>query len=573
MLASPSPEVRMEPVTTLVELLERSRVAYAERPFIGTRRSGAWQWISYAGFGELVDHARAGLAGLGVGAGDRVAFIGDNSVEWAAAAHATYGLGAAFVPMYQAQRPSEWQFILGDCGARVAVVATDPTLAAVEAMRLPELAHVVGVAGGGWERLLADGAAHPVPAASPHPGSVAAFIYTSGTTGKPKGALLSHRNITSNLVAMHQVITISPEDRYLSFLPWAHVFGQTVELHGILSYGASMALNDELPRLLDNLAEVKPTVLVAVPRIFNRIYDAVIREVPAGLIDKILARAPEVAPVTEKIRGKFGGRLRYAFSGSATLSRKVAELIDALGITVYEGYGLTETSPIVTTNSPLGRRFGSVGRPLPGVRVVIDSDGPEGEIVVYGPNVMLGYHRRPAENQAALRPDGGLRTGDLGRLDEDGFLYITGRIKEQYKLETGKYVMPSPLEEALKLSPFIANIVVYGDDRPFNVALVVPSEPAIRAWAEAAGMVLGADLTTDHRVRDLVAGEIERLSVEFKGYEKPRDFALVREDFTVDNGLLTPTLKLKRREVVARHGRILDELYARLGADAAPPAA
>ncbi|HET7501955.1 MAG TPA: long-chain fatty acid--CoA ligase [Kofleriaceae bacterium] len=587
----------MTKLDNLVQLYQRSCAKYADREILGTRKGGGWQWLTYRQFRNLVDDVRAGLAGLGVSPGDRVAFIGDNSVEWAATAYATYGLAASFVPMYQAQRPHEWQFILADCAARVVVVATAATYDAIGGMRarLPALAHVVGVAQpdgapDSWAALVAAGAAHPVEARSPGPDDIAGFIYTSGTTGTPKGALLSHRNITSNVEALHGLVQLEPSDRYLSFLPWAHSYGQTVELHMLHTYGASLAINDELPRLLDNLVEVKPTVLVAVPRIFNRIYDVVNRELATrpALLQKLVrhglaqairrGRGEPIGPlgklelaledriVFQKIRDKLGGNLRFAFTGSAAISKSVAEFIDALGITVYEGYGLTETSPVVTSNSPAGRRFGSVGRVLPGVHVEIDTrvtgDSRQGEIVVYGPNVMRGYHNRPEETAAALMPDGGLRTGDLGYFDDDGYLYISGRIKEQYKLENGKYVMPSVLEEALKLSPYIANIMIHGDGRPFNVAVVVPSAPAIAAWARQEGMTLPADPTTDQRVHALIVAEIDRLSTDFKGYEKPRAIALVAEDFTIANGMLTPTLKLRRRDVLARHGKLIERLYA-----------
>ena len=588
----------MDQVTNLVELYQRACAKYADREILGAKKDGKWKWLTYRQFRSLVDDARAGLAALGVEPGDRVAFIGDNSIEWAVAAYATYGLAASFVPMYQAQRPSEWQFILDDCSARVVIVANDATFDAIGAMRgkLPQLRHVIGLARpddtpGSWRGLLAAGAARPVPVRSPDPQSVAGFIYTSGTTGKPKGAKLSHRNITSNIEAIHQLYDFSPSERYLSFLPWAHSYGQTVELHSVFSWGTSLAINDELPKLLANMAEVKPTVLVAVPRIFNRIYDAVTREISTRpeLVQKIVqhglaqalkrTRGEPMSPfdrmelalddrlIFQKIRERFGGKLRYAFTGSASISQHVIEFIDALGIEVYEGYGLTETSPVVTTNSPGHRKFGSVGRVLPGVRVEIDTsvteDHKTGEIIVYGPNVMLGYHNRPEENAAALMSDGGLRTGDLGYLDADGYLYISGRIKEQYKLENGKYVMPSTLEETLKLSPFIANVMIHGDGRPFNVALVVPDAQAVQGWAQKQGLTLSENLFTDDRVHALVVGEIERLSADFKGFEKPRAVALVGEDFTIGNGLLTPTLKLKRREVLARHGNIINDLYAR----------
>jgi long-chain acyl-CoA synthetase len=596
-----------EKPSNLVELYQSSCARYADRPVFGTKKNGAWSWMTYGELGALVDRARGGLAALGVTRGDRVAIIADNRVEWAVAAYATYGLGAAFVPMYQAQRPADWELILGDSGAKVVIVAFDRIYDSLRAMmpRLPALARVIDLSRApgdpdSWEALLQTGGARPVPAVVPEPSEVAGFIYTSGTTGKPKGAVLSHGNIASNLAGVHEIFPIVPEDRTLSFLPWAHSFGQTCELNMVVSFGASMALNDELPRLLDNLAEVQPTVLVAVPRIFNRLYDAVMGQIahrPAflrriiqsgirgatrraggeklGPIER-LELAFDDKVVFSKVRKRFGGRLRFVISGSATLGREVAELIDAVGLPVYEGYGLTETSPIVTANRPGARRMGSVGKVLPGVRVAIDTkvtgDAKEGEIVVYGPNVMQGYHQRPEETAEALRPDGGLRTGDLGHLDDDGFLYISGRIKEQYKLENGKYVMPSPLEEEIKLSPYIGNAMLYGDGRPYNVALIVLDQPAVRAWLEEQGLPSGGELARDEQVRALVMRELAARGEQMRGYERPRDFAIVEEDFTLENGLLTPTLKLKRREVVARYASVLEALYGKVKPASAGPA-
>jgi long-chain acyl-CoA synthetase len=591
---------------TLVELCDLSCSKYAERPLFGTRREGAWSWTSYRKFHELVDRFRGSLSLLGVEKGDRVAIVADNRLEWVVAAYASYGLEAAFVPMYRAQRPTEWQFILADCGAKVALAGNREIFEKVMAMRpdLPALEHVVGLEGPASDPTSFTALMevdHRAPARSPDPGSIANFVYTSGTTGKPKGVLLTHENLTSNIHAVLEIFTFDPTDRSLSFLPWAHSFGQ-VEVNALFSMGASIAINDEVPRLLHNLAEVKPTILVAVPRIFTRIYEALNQEIAqrpaflqgiirAGLRSAIKRNRGERLSFVErlelglveqlvfaKIRERFGGRLKYAISGSATLGRDVAEFIDALGLTVYEGYGLSETSPIVAANLPGHRRFGSVGSVLPGVRVVIDSsvtgDPTHGEIIVYGPNVMLGYHNRPEENEKALLTDGGLRTGDLGYVDEDGFLYITGRIKEQYKLENGKYVMPSPLEEELKLSPYIANVMIDGDGRPFNVALVVIDEAAIRKWATEARVAPDDDLVGNPRVRALISREIATHARGFKEFEKPRDFAIVAEDFTPQNGLLTPTLKLRRREVRARYGALLDALYRPHPPAAAPsPAA
>ena len=271
--------------------------------------------------------------------------------------------------------------------------------------------------------------------------------------------------------------------------------------------------------------------------------------------------------VFTKVRERFGGRLRFAISGGAALSREVAEFIDCLGITVYEGYGLTETSPVVAVNAPGARRVGSVGRPLPGVRVEIDrsvtGDEREGEIVVYGHCVMMGYHNLPEESAAVLDAKGGLHTGDLGCIDEQGFLHITGRIKERYKLENGKYVAPVPLEEKLKLSPYIVNVMVYGADRPYNVALVVPDFEALGTWASAQGIPTSDPkvLVQDARVYALMQEEITQVSVGFRSFDKIRKFVLIPDDFTVENDMLTPSLKIKRRVIMARYGAQLEALY------------
>jgi len=543
----------------------------------------------------MVDEIRGGLAALGVQHGDRVAIVSRNSAEWAAAAYATYGLGATFVPMYEAQRAKDWEFILRDCGASVVFARGEAIAEALTEMqpRLPLLRHIVITETDGarsFGELRAKGRAQPVEAVLPAPETIAGLIYTSGTTGNPKGVILTHRNITSNVIAATSVFPIVADDRTLSFLPWAHVYGQVVELHILMSVGASTAFNDDTNRLLDDLAEVKPTILVAVPRIFNKIHANVRGQIAAragwiqrlfarGLAASIRQRRGEVLPlrarlarwladrlVFAKIRARFGGRLRYAISASATLSPEVGEFVDGLGIDVYEGYGLSETSPVVSSNVPGARRLGSVGRAIPGVRIWVDhSRGMmegQGELVIYGPNVMQGYHERPEETARAFTEDGGLRTGDLGHVDADGYVFITGRLKEQYKLENGKYVMPTPLEEQLQLSPFILSVMLHGQDRPFNVALVVLAADKVRAWLEEHDHPTDGDLAQRPEVHALIAHELERISSEFRSYERPRAFVMTTEELTTENGMLTPTLKLKRREVLARYGAMLEALYA-----------
>lgn len=595
----------------LVELAEASFARYADRPLFGSTTPGSEDggirrtWTTYADVAEAVDAFRAGLSSVGVGSGDRVAIIAGNRVEWAVAAYATYGLGATFVPMYEQQRSREWEHILGDCGAKVVIGSSERVVAALDEMRarLPKLETIVAIDAAAsrdgktttFDDLLERGRKAPVPSMSPAPESIAGFIYTSGTTGMPKGVMLSHGNIASNVATALAIFPFSPDDRMLSFLPWAHAYGQ-VELHIVIAAGASTALVTDVGKLVDELADAKPTILIAVPKIFNKLHSAVVKEVTSRpkFVQTLFRRAIRTASkrragqrvstvedvllkvadrlIFSKVRARFGGRLKYAISASATLSFDVAEAIDAMGIAVYEGYGLTETAPIVSGNLPGGshgekRKLGSVGRAIPGVRVVIDESvgglpKGQGEIVVYGPNIMQGYYGRPDENQKVFTSDGGLRTGDIGYIDEDGFLFISGRIKEQYKLENGKYVMPSPLEEALKLSPFILNVMLYGDNRPYNVALVVIDVGAIRIWAKNNNVSIDErNITVDAAVKKLIEGELERVSTSFRGYERPRGFVLITDDFTIESGLLTPSLKLKRREAMARYGGVLQALY------------
>ncbi len=597
----PAKEIRFEPrFKTLCDIYERSVREFADRPLFGTKEHGRWSWMSYREFARHTDEMRGGLASLGVVEGDTVAVIANNRYEWAVCAYATYGLAAQYAPMYESQLPKEWEYILRDCGAKVCFVANDAIRAAIEGFRgeLPALEHVIAFGRSKdatltYDGLREKGRGNPTPLKKPQPEQVAGFIYTSGTTGNPKGVLLTHSNLASNVSAVHEVFPMATEDRSLSFLPWAHSFGQTVELHALFSMGASMGIAESVPKIVENLAEVEPTLLFSVPRIFNKIHDGVLKKVETegGAKKKLFFAALGAAQqkkklaeqhrssglvelkhkvldklVFEKVRARFGGNLEYAFSGGAAISREVAEFIDSLGILVYEGYGLTETSPIATANWPGARKIGSVGKPLPGVRVEIDrqvtGDPKHGEIIIYGHNVMKGYHGLPEENDKVFTADGGFRTGDMGYLDEDGFLYITGRIKEQYKLENGKYVVPSPLEDLLKLSPFIASAFVYGDNKPFNVALVVPDMETLREWAREQGLS-GDDaaLLGNERVLALMREQVDKYSGQFKQFEKIMKIILIAEDFSVENGMLTPKMSVKRRVVMERYGEQLEALF------------
>lgn len=583
----------------LVDVFEHSTKKFASQPLFGTKVSGAYQWTTYGEFAEDVTHFRGALADMGVERGDTVAVIANNRVEWAVGAYATYSLAAKYCPMYEAQLAKDWEYILTDSGAKVVLVANQEIYEQVTPFvdsidTLERVVYFDGPSDGedAYENLLIHGKANPADLVHPETEELCGFIYTSGTTGNPKGVLLSHGNIMSNVNSVRQLLAIGPEDVSLSFLPWAHSFGQVVELHCLFAMGASLGIVEDVSTIIENLSEVRPTLLFSVPRIFNRIYDGVHKKMEAQggvskfLFDKGMASAEKIRNLEEegkkpgfmtkklhdlydgvvfaKVRERFGGRLKYAFSGGAALSPEVAQFIDDLNITVYEGYGLTETSPIVTCNFPENRKIGSVGKPIPNVEVYIeDVEGypsGTGEIMVKGPNVMQGYHNLPDKTEEVLEDDRSFHTGDLGRVDDDGYLWILGRVKEQYKLENGKYVVPGPIEEQLKLSPYINQVMIEGTNKPFNVALIVVDVESLSEWCERKG--IAADEMLNHpKVQELYTQEIERVAQSIKGYEKPKRFKLLDEEWTPENDMLTPTLKLKRRIVMENYGHLIDALY------------
>lgn len=588
---------------TLVDLFQESVAGYAERPLFlpgpPNRRA-----MTYDAFGREVDRLRGGLVALGLSDEDRIAIVSTNRPEWAVAAYAAYGLGAAFVSMYDHQRLDEIVYILRDSGSRAVLISSPLLLEAITARKaeLPDLEFIISIdeppiAGVlSYRELIDRGTENPSPIITPKASSVAAFIYTSGTTGRPKGVKLSHLNLASNVSALERVFPVRGDDRSLSILPWSHIFGQVAELHILFSRGASIAFSTGAVHLEADLKRVKPTVLITVPRILSGIMDTILDRVAAespykrrafekamenierrnrlarerrssgmvDLLDRVFDRF-----VFERVREALGGSLRLAVSGGAPLARDVAEFIDALGVPVYEGYGLTETSPIVATNYPGSRRAGTVGKPIPGVQIEIDTEVKDhkshGEIIVFGHGVMVGYHGLEEENAAIFVERGGrrgIRTGDTGYFDGQGFLHLTGRVKEQYKLSNGKYVVPSALEEKLKESAFIESVMIHGEGEDYNVALIVPNFMKLSEWAASRG--LPTDITTilaHPEAKALYEREISKHCGAFKGYEHIRRFILASEPFTPENGLLTPTLKIRREPIMERYGEALLALY------------
>ncbi|MGV8081769.1 MAG: AMP-dependent synthetase/ligase [Syntrophales bacterium] len=586
----------------LVETFEESVKKHAGNRMFGTKnKSGVYEWVTFGEVARRVDNLRGGLAQIGIGQGDAVGIIANNRVEWAVAAFATYGLGGRFIPMYEAELLHIWKYIVADSQVKVLFVSKPDIYEKIrnfpnEISTLQSIYLIEGTGEGSMEALEQAGEKNPVPSIRPKPEDVAVLIYTSGTTGDPKGVLLTHGNFTSNFQGgIAKYPHLSEKDVSLAILPWAHSYGQTAELYAMIHLGGSMGLAESAATIAQDILAVKPTWLIAVPRVFNRIYDGITSKMrdEGGLAKALFEMGVAAAKkkrelagqgksdfltnlkfaiadkiVFSKIREKMGGRLRGSMTASAAMNVDIAYFFYDIGIPVYDCYGMTETSPAIAMNASYAFRFGSVGQAVNKTKIVIDSSvvepgAADGEIVAYGPNIMKGYHNKPDATREVLMPDGGLRTGDRGRLDKDGFLYITGRIKEQYKLENGKFVFPAALEEDICLVPWVANCVIYGENRPYNVCLVVPEFPALQRWAEQKG--LPADegaLTKSAEVKDFIAGEItSALKGKYGGYEIPKKFLLLRENFTLDNGMLTQTMKLKRRVVLKTYMDDIEALY------------
>ncbi|MEZ4549263.1 MAG: AMP-binding protein [Desulfobacterales bacterium] len=465
--------------SNLVDLFEDSVKKFAERPFVGMKNAdGEYEFSTYGQVAERVDNLRGGLAQLGVDKGDAVGLIINNSEAWTVIAFATYGRGARLVPMYEKELKKTWRYIIEDSGIKVLFVVNEDVYNQVKGWvdEIETLEKVFIIYGDGDTSMAAVeemGRKNPVPSVKPHYSEIASLIYTSGTTGDPKGVLLSHGNFTTNVRAASRMFPHADENVVtLSILPWAHSFGQTAEVFLGTYIGGSTGIIGSVDTIVDDMGKVRPTMLIAVPRVFNKVYASIhnmMRE-KGGLAEKLFNAAKQEAEkkrktgksslklkildkvVFGKIRARFGGRLKEAVTGSAAMNPEIAQFFIDIGIPTYDCYGLTETTPAMTMNSPAANRLGTVGRPIEKVTVEIDKsltgeDSDDGEIICYGPNVMQGYHNKPEKTAEVIVNDPklgrGFRTGDRGRLDEDGFLHITGRFKEEYKLENGKYVHPA----------------------------------------------------------------------------------------------------------------------------------
>ena len=587
-------------VDTLSKAFWRSVEQHGEKPALLVKREKQYRPITYTELGRRVYAFARALHELGVRKGDRVSILAENCPEWAITDWATLCLGAITVPIYPTLTAPQVGEILSDSEPKVLVVSDKKQLhkarEAVEGTGLnpqmiciasedtgetPTFAQMLNQPGALTEselRALVDAS---------QPDDIITFIYTSGTTGEPKGAMLTHRNLISNIEAVLELIDWRPDDLFLSFLPLSHVFERMAGHFLPIYAGLTIAYAESLFTLANDMLEVKPTLMLGVPRFYASVMDRIlasVRQMPP-LRQKLFYRTLEVGKVysrclregrpvplgirlqhaildklvASKIRERVGGRLRYFVSGGAALPKEVAEFFHAFGILILEGYGLTETSPVLTVNPPNAPRFGSVGKPIPGVEIKIAEDG---EILARGPNIMLGYYKKPEATAAAIDPDGWFHTGDVGYMDEDGYLYITDRKKDIIVLANGKNVAPQPIENMLKQSELIQEAVVYGDGMSAPVALIVPNIDALRAFAKQQGIAAADDEALLHHdvVQKRFRQELERVNRELADFQRLKSFRLISKPFSIETGELTPTLKVKRRVVAEKYAHLLQEM-------------
>ncbi len=573
-----------------------------------------WRSMSWRQTGARVRAIAGGLRALGLGKETRVGIACSTRVEWILADLGILCAGGATTTVYPSSTAEECAFILGDSGSTYAIVEDATQLAKLRAHRaaLPGLTRVILVDGQveaadrAWVMTLSELEASGAEWLAAHPRQIedivggitgrdlATLIYTSGTTGKPKGVRLLHECWAYTAEAIDALHLMRADDLQYLWLPMSHSFGKVL-LGGQIACGCASAVDGRIPKLIDNLAIVRPTFMAAAPRIFEKVYNKVVAgaKEAGGAKLKIFEWAVKVGKrasaarqaghepglvtraelklaerlVYSKLKARFGGRLRFFVSGSAPLSRDIAEFFHACGILILEGYGLTETSAASFVNRPTRYCFGSVGNPLPGTELRIDP--ADGEILIKSPGVMEGYHNLPDETRIVLE-DGWLRTGDIGMVDERGFLHITDRKKDLIKTSGGKYIAPQAIEGKLKaLCPYVSQVIAHGDRRNFVTALITIDDEAIKAWATQHGQgdKSYAELVASAEVRALLEPFIAALNRELAKYETVKKFAILPRDLSVDDGELTPSLKVKRKAVEKKYQAVLDDLYAGTVAD------
>jgi len=567
---------------------------------------GKYEDISYATFKEETDALAFGLGSLGVKRDDKIAIIAENRPEWVYADMAILGLGAVDVPIYPISTSETIEFILNNSEAVGIIVSNqfhmNKVLKArdnVKSLRFIIVMNEIDTGGEKDVYLLKDIKKMGNEFELENPNHFAdnielsreddlcTLIYTSGTTGEPKGVMLTHKNIISNVMAVHEIIKVGSEDLFLSFLPLSHVFERMAGYYLPLTSGSQIAYAESIEKVASNLMEIKPTIMTAVPRLFERIYSKVKKGVDASPEKKqkifnwaiSVGEAFHIAKKTEngvpiglklkhaladklvftKIREKTGGNLRFFVSGGAALARELGVFFETVGILVLEGYGLTESSPVIAVNRPYNYKFGTVGHTMPGVEVKI---APDGEILAYGPNIMSGYYKNTEETEKTIK-NGWLHTGDIGVFDAEGFLMITDRKKSLFKTTSGKYIAPTPIENMFLGSKYIDQFIIIGDRRMFITALIVPDFEALKEYADAHRITYKdpMELTQMKQIYEMLEKDLGQFQRKLAGYEKVRKFTILEKPFTVEGGEMTPSLKLKRNVIESRYTNLIDEMY------------
>jgi len=598
-------EVNMDAVfdnpNNLVDLFEQSVAKFPNNRLFGTKNpeSGQYQWVTFKQVADRVDNLRGALKKMGFSKGEKIGVILQNCTEWFILEQATHGLGGVFVPMYLQELPKVIEYIVRDSGVKFLFAAYDAVYEKIKDFKnsIPTLEDIFVVFGKGEKSMQAleeMGKANPTPSIKPHWSDMANIVYTSGTTGDPKGVMLHHGSLALNGRIGLDTFGIDETMHIVAILPWAHVYGLASDLHLYVAAGGGIAFAESVDKLIQNFQEVKPTGLCVVPRIINKVYDTIQQGVNADPVkkqffDAALAEAVKNRDLPEKtkefkdydalvfsqVRNVFGGELKFFVTGSALVKPEIAMFFKDIGQPTFDGYGMTETGPVISSNSPkYGNKLGTVGKVVKNMHVVIDKsrvgeDSPDGEIIAYGAHVMMGYYNKPEQTAEVIMPDKwngfpGIRTGDRGWIDEEGYLHITGRFKDEYKLANGKYVHPEGIENEAKLIRWILNIMLYGDGKDYNVAIVVPDFAALQAEANIKPLLKDTleESLKDKVLTDFLSKEISTyLRKTYGGYEVPQKYLFVAEDFTVDNGMLTQTMKLKRPIVLKKYGEQLQALY------------
>jgi len=569
------------------------------------KQGGAWKTLTWHEVGTAVREVALGLLALDRKKGDAVGILSTGRAEWVQADFAAFSAGCRTIPIYPTYPPDLVTYIVNDAEIKTLIVEDTAQLAKVIEVRrdTPKLEQVVVIQGYEgkepwvltWESLRRLGRdnedklntelAHRV--AEGRPEDIATIVYTSGTTGPPKGVVQTHGNHMAMLKSSEQTLRVAEGDVHLLFLPLAHSFGRLESFAGVYR-GLTTAFAESIDRLAQNLPEVKPHFICSVPRVFEKVYASIMTRAETGppLKRKIFRWAVDVGKqvsqlrqarrpiptalaieyriadklVFSKIKAALGGRLRFAVSGGAPLAKEIAEFFHAAGILVLEGYGLTETCPALTFNREDYYKFGSVGQAQPGVELKI---APDGEILGRGPNIAKGYFKKPEATAEVFLPDGWFATGDIGKLDPEGFLFITDRKKDLIVTAGGINIAPQNIENLLKGDPFISQAVVHGDKRPYPVALITLNPDELTKFAREKGILVTdpAALVKHPAIVDRVSRTVEERNTGLQSYAKIKKFAILPDDFTVDNGLLTPTLKVKRKIITEAHKELLDSLY------------